>query len=1147
MTNNLGGQLRFFLLLLGFFAAAGAVWWWVQAADKPAEVASPTEVTSPPQPLPLDNAQPIETSPPFPLQPAETPEAPPTTGAASIAVTVVDQYGNVASDAAIMAAHITWGADEPTPEHPLILEAETDANGEHAFADLPEGRWAVRAWNDTGSESAEIRLAEEDAKSIKLALVDAAPTGGIVINADGAAIEGAVVYLYQSSRYGDRTYPWTRATAEREYTGEDGRFLFPILYTGEWRFYIDADNYAPFITGWERAGDTDLRFALTEGATVRGHAVRDETGEPLAGITIHLFTDYARDNFETTTTVDGRFEIPNVRPGEFTLSLYDDTLVLAHEAPKVHVADAHHQSDYLLRLTDGATVSGRVYDLDTGAGIPGAKLLLSADLLNRTTTTDSSGRYKFAGIPAGDALLFVDDVSGYIAPRADAMRNLSATPSQTVNMDFGLTKGIAVSGLVVDQDANPVPEAVVSAIAHGGGPHLDTSTDAQGRFQIAGLSKPGEVWIEASKAGYAAARLDTEVPAEGLHDVTLTLGTAASIGGIVVDEKSLPVAGAAVSAFPVDRTKPINSGDSDTTGAFVVGELQAGTYRMHVTRPGARGSINAPVLAEVALAEGEHKTGVRLVLDLSGGVIAGRVTNSKDKPVAGAHIRGWGQRTGPLETTTNADGRYEFTGVKDEPIQFDVRHNAYTEGSFSATPGDQHADVVLLGKGAIEGQVVDARTRAPIRSFRARAYTSANWHFRHSGLHAFDHPEGRFRLDGISAEDAQVAAEAEGYARTTVSVGTVNENEIIEGVIVALERAATVRGVVLDPVGNAVSGARLYLNELPESRSGDDGQLARTDIAGRFEVASLPPGHNTLIASHHMHAPGYTRTNVQSEETADVEIVLQEAGTLRGVVTSNGTPARAQIFANFDYAQFNEFAGEDGTFTIHGIAPGNGHVTAILNATRAQLGEYVTIRASEITEVRFDFNEGNAVVEGTMTIDGAPIRGWVNAQSDAAPEQTVTANGEGAYRLEGLVPGNVTIQLMARLDDGTSVTSQRTVTVAGGEMVQADFILEGGPALTGAVTGVPDGYRISIDIFDGNITAPSTPEDFTWIYETAHRGSAFGNNFTLRGIEPGDYTVFVMAWPEDASRLGDWSHVLRTSQRVTVPESGEVHLDVQLH
>src|SRR5690606_15199864 len=96
-----------------------------------------------------------------------------------------------------------------------------------------------------------------------------------------------------------------------------------------------------------------------------------------------------------------------------------------------------------------------------------------------------------------------------------------------------------------------------------------------------------------------------------------------------------------------------------------------------------------------------------------------------------------------------------------------IGHPRYTSIVRTFTQDESNVEVVLLGRGAIEGQVLNADSGQPIQNFEVKAGSFSPSSY-NDGFTTVSDPGGRFRLDDIPVFDQQhlerVTARAEGFA-----------------------------------------------------------------------------------------------------------------------------------------------------------------------------------------------------------------------------------------------------------------------------------------------------------------------------------------------------------------------------------------------
>jgi hypothetical protein len=151
--------------------------------------------------------------------------------------------------------------------------------------------------------------------------------------------------------------------------------------------------------------------------------------------------------------------------------------------------------------------------------------------------------------------------------------------------------------------------------------------------------EPGAYRIEARGTGYAPARIDVDVPAEGVSDARIALSRGAALEGKVVDERGRGVGGLSVFAsIPAEPAPPGETraspsfGGAQTTGdgSFVIeGLLQ----RPHVVV--ARSNIGS-FAVQPGIAPGDKD--VTLTLK-PGGTLQAVVLGPDGAPVRGALVQ----------------------------------------------------------------------------------------------------------------------------------------------------------------------------------------------------------------------------------------------------------------------------------------------------------------------------------------------------------------------------------------------------------------------------------------------------------------------------------------------------------------------------
>jgi len=276
------------------------------------------------------------------------------------------------------------------------LSEATDADGAYEIAAVPAGTYAVTA-RKVGYTTVEfgqrrpsdagrrVRVADgETLEHIDFTLPAASAINGRVVDENGDPVEDATVSIYTMTTVDGRRRLISVGSERR--TDDLGRFrLFNIApgsyvlaatvaATGTHRLPGYASTYFPGVQAVAEAqalvvkiGEDlfgiDLRLAPGRAANVSG-IVEDSTGQPLQGM---LLLDVSRRSgalaspaIHARPRADGRFEFPNVAPGDYVLQALGRGPNGAEFTTRyVSVADGDI-TGLALRTTTGSVVNGHL-------------------------------------------------------------------------------------------------------------------------------------------------------------------------------------------------------------------------------------------------------------------------------------------------------------------------------------------------------------------------------------------------------------------------------------------------------------------------------------------------------------------------------------------------------------------------------------------------------------------------------------------------------------------------------------------------------------------------------------------------------------------------------------------------------------------
>ena len=229
--------------------------------------------------------------------------------------------------------------------------------------------------------------------------------------------------------------------------------------------------------------------------------------------------------------------------------------------------------------TGTGRILGRVVSTDTGGPLRRAQVRLTAPEIGvKVALTDAEGRYEFRELPAGRFTLNAAK-SGYVSVQYGQTRPFEqgrpielADKQVLAKTDVAMPRGGVISGRIVDEFGDPLPDALVSAMrqtwSNGRRRLLPTGRTSQtndlGQYRMYGLP-PGEYYISASLRNTDIMIMDAALlggPSSGASGSTPS--KAWTVGSCDVASRWISASTLAVSSTRTKGTATPMSSRSDT-------------------------------------------------------------------------------------------------------------------------------------------------------------------------------------------------------------------------------------------------------------------------------------------------------------------------------------------------------------------------------------------------------------------------------------------------------------------------------------------------------------------------------------------------------------------------------------------------------
>ena len=631
-----------------------------------------------------------------------------------------------------------------------------------------------------------------------------------------------------------------------------------------------------------------------------------------------------------------------------------------------------------------------------------------------------------------------------------------------------------------------------------------------------------------------------------------------SLSGIVTLPDGRPYVNAHVTLF---KAESMDAGSwppgtrfelkTDGGGRFEQQDMKPAMYRVLITESEFSGINQYNVFAVVELRAGEKHPDLKLVFGTEGNLtLSGVVVDSRGNPIEGVKVF----KFGPVPRTDMSDsyGRFTLRYLPDDDVEVNTRKEGYQCPQVVAAAGVQNIRLVMYGQGAISGQVIDANTLAPIEAFEIEVRTGHARAFRSSlsgKKRDYEDLAGSFEIEKMYSGEKTVIANAPGYHPAMVHT-TVVEYETVKGLelkLVPTEEIPLV-GRVVTADGSPISGAKIYMDGIPNPVLSFRGIAAVSDADGRFELDSVLPDVVFLSALHSDFTPA------SATITEFTTIVLQKPARLNINVSSMGEPlVNKQIEAYYREEPSSPIGGAisdaNGDAALERITPGDVLVLVQLSNTR-QHRHFIHMDPGEEKSIQIDVAPAEADVEGFLMINGTPLTmGFVEmyVETDYGSEVfRKRLSGDGSFLFQSVPVGRARFGGLGGMLERVELAHD--VQIIAGEVTFVNIDITANRMILGLVSGIHDGDSVAITVLRGDLAFDEASDiDRAWgLNEDKIVG--FGNvldscEFETSLIEPGIYTLLLETFPtKDHSNKSQ-----HESRVVEVSDSEDLNLVFRLN
>lgn len=621
-----------------------------------------------------------------------------------------------------------------------------------------------------------------------------------------------------------------------------------------------------------------------------------------------------------------------------------------------------------------------------------------------------------------------------------------------------------------------------------------------------------------------------------------------SLAGTITDQTKAPIPKARVCAegasdeLAADLLRDPSCATADDQGRYKIENVLPARYVITAAakpfRPAVYQLPGPRRQTRIALAAGEHKTGLDIALRAGGVEITGTVADLTGGPIASAKVRargGW--EDGATAVFGEADERGAFSlWVAPGSVRVSASAEGYADAEeWGHAPGA--FELVLAPESLLSGTVVDGATSQPVEGARVTVRDASDgWGWDSNAETTFTDDQGRFRVARLTpGRKVAVALTDHGYGQTDGSV-LVGLGQHVDGVVVKLFPAVRVEGTLV--VSTTKAPCEGGAVQLTDPKRPDNMIALRTRADGTRWAEGVLPGtyRVTVTCDGYQARDKYAPITVADKDLTGLVWEVDPGAALRGrVLTKSGEPVEGAVVGarsvgggardRVDWGRSTS-AG-DGQYELAGLTPGSYQIEVETDRGTPPKEGYQVDVPDGATVTKDLVLEDAGTIKGTVVdAEGKPVAGVrVSAQSVAGSAfrglDELKSDRAGAFTIEGLRAGEYRVLALGdgyfnelRKPGTTDDAKQgERVTVRANQTATVKLVVEArsgtikGTVVDAAGAPVNDAYISVARESDAAGARESNVSRTRWSWGDKPVLTGVDGAFTVGSLTPGKYTV----------------------------------------